>query len=370
MTGETFIATYHISCPIDQAEARAQDICVEQTVEFPPDLIEREDIHEEIIGKVLSVVKRGDDLFEADIEFATETAGRELPQLLNVLFGNISIKPGIKLVGFDLAESQYEVFKGPRFGRKGIRELLGVPDRPLVATAVKPMGLSAGELANLASKFATGEIDMIKDDHGLSDQTFCRFEDRVKQCADAVNAAVAKTGKPCLYFPNITAPIDQIRDRAHFAKEAGAGGCVISPGLVGMDTMRSIAEDDDLAMPILAHPSLLGSFTVNPTFGISHGALYGQITRLAGADATIFPSAGGRFAFTEAECKDLADRTLLPMGHLKPTLPVPAGGMTFDKIPKMLDLYGKEVILLIGGDLHRHGPDLSENCRKFVELVS
>ena len=26
-------------------------------------------------------------------------------------------------------------------------------------------------------------------------------------------------------------------------------------------------------------------------------------------------------------------------------------------------------ILPIGGDLHRHGPDLVENCRKFVELV-
>ena len=35
----------------------------------------------------------------------------------------------------------------------------------------------------------------------------------------------------------------------------------------------------------------------------------------------------------------------------------------------MLDLYERDVIFLIGGGLHRNGPDLAENGRYFRRLV-
>jgi ribulose-bisphosphate carboxylase large chain len=38
-------------------------------------------------------------------------------------------------------------------------------------------------------------------------------------------------------------------------------------------------------------------------------------------------------------------------------------------VPELCRFYGRDSILLIGGDLHRHGPDLTENCHKFIELV-
>jgi ribulose-bisphosphate carboxylase large chain len=232
------------------------------------------------------------------------------------------------------------------------------------------MGLSPGELADLAYQFALGGIDMIKDDHGLSDQSFCRFDERVERCSEAVARASEKNGKKCLYFPNITGPIEQVLARAKKAKSAGAGGVVISPGIVGLDTMRMVAEDDSIALPVLFHPALTGSFTVNARSGISHGTLYGQISRLAGADAAIFPSYGGRFSFSEEECRELVGGTELAMGRIKTSFPVPAGGMSTSRIPELLDFYGKDVILLIGGDLHRHGPDLTQNCREFVKLVT
>jgi ribulose-bisphosphate carboxylase large chain len=158
-------------------------------------------------------------------------------------------------------------------------------------------------------------------------------------------------------------------DRAHAAREAGATGLMVSPGLTGLDTMRALADDDALALPILSHPALLGSFTVSPQAGIAHGALFGQIVRLAGADATIFPNHGGRFSFTEAECRDLVDGTQRSMGALAPIFPAPAGGMSLAKVPEMRAFYGDDVVLLIGGDLHRHGGDLVANCRRFATLV-
>ncbi len=370
LCGERFRATYLIASAPEEALERARDICIEQTVEFPADLIERADIRDQVIGRVESLEEIGPERCEAVIEFAVEVAGGELTQLLNVLFGNISIKPGIRLERLDLPESMGETFRGPRFGRRGLRALLDAPKRPLLSTALKPMGLSGRELAELAADFACGGIDIIKDDHGLSDQSFCRFDDRVSRCSEAVLRAAEQTGKPCLYFPNITAPADELVDRARAAKRAGAGGLVLSPGLTGFDSMRRLADDDDIALPILSHPAFLGSFTAAPGQGISHGALYGQIGRLSGADASIFPSFGGRFSFTSEECRDIVDSTLRPMGRLAPNFPAPAGGMTLERVPELLEFYGEDVILLIGGDLHRHGSNLIEGCGRFVERTN
>jgi ribulose-bisphosphate carboxylase large chain len=286
-----------------------------------------------------------------------------------VLFCNFSIKPGFRLVRFELPDNLLRHFRGPRFGRQGLRALLGVHDRPLLSTAIKPMGLSPRELAEFAYQFALSGIDLIKDDHGLADQSFCRFEERVRRVSDAVNRANRQTGLRCLYLPNVTAPVDQIVDRAQRAKEAGAGGCLISPGLVGLDAMRRIADDARVALPIMSHPALLGSFTISSTGGIAHGALYGQISRLAGADAVIFPNYGGRFSFSEEECRDIIDGVTREMGAVSPVFPAPAGGMALDRVPELCRFYGKDSVLLIGGDLHRHGPDLAENCRRFARLV-
>ncbi len=368
--GERFRATYLIAGAPEEALERARDICLEQTVEFPADLIERADIRDQVFGRVESLEKVGPEMCEAVVEFPVEVAGRELTQLLNVLYGNVSIMSGIRLVCFDLPEPMSETFRGPRFGRQGLRALLDAPNRPLLSTALKPMGLSGGELAELAADFASGGIDIIKDDHGLTDQSFCRFDDRVSRCSEAVLRSTENTGKPCLYFPNITAPADELIKRARAAKRAGAGGFVISPGLTGFDSMRRLADDDDIALPILSHPAFLGSFTAAPGQGISHGALYGQIGRLAGADACIFPSFGGRFSFTSEECRDIVDCTLRPIGRLAPIFPTPAGGMTLDRVPELLEFYGEDVILLIGGDLHRHGSDLNEGCNRFIERTN
>jgi ribulose-bisphosphate carboxylase large chain len=57
------------------------------------------------------------------------------------------------------------------------------------------------------------------------------------------------------------------------------------------------------------------------------------------------------------------------MGPVAPIFPVPAGGMGLERVPELCRFYGRDAILLVGGDLHRHGPDLAENCRGFVRLV-
>jgi len=367
-SGDRFSVTYRLFGSEKEARAMAEDICIEQTVEFPAEEVPEGIIRDHVFGRIEHFGHGGGDGFKAVISYANEIAAGELTQFMNVVFGNSSIKPGIRVEHLDLPKSLLRAFKGPRFGRQGLRTLLHVPKRPLLSTALKPLGLSSQELADLAYQFVLGGMDIIKDDHGLSDQSCSPFEERVRLCAAAIQKGSRETGQPCLYIPNITAPHSEVMKRARIAKQAGAGGMMVAPGLIGFDLMRELADDDSLALPILTHPALQGSFVTSRN-GISHGVIFGQLARLAGADATIFPNFGGRFSFSREECKEIVFATSEPMGHLSSIFPAPGGGMSLDKVPDMLETYGQDLIFLIGGGLFRHGPDLVQNCRHFRKMV-
>ena len=368
LSGKRFVVTYSIvAANEEEARKRAVDLAFEQTVEFPADLTPAGDISDQIVGHLESLTRDGAK-YIAEISYAQESAGSETTQFLNVVFGNSSIQPGIRVEQFELTEAM-AALRGPRFGRAGLRRLLNAPSRPMLCTAIKPMGYGPAELADLAGKFALGGIDIIKDDHGLADQSFASYKERLLRCTEAVANANAKTGYKSIYMPHISAPATQIMERAKLAKEAGAGGVLICPGLTGWDAMRMVADNDEIALPVMSHPALIGSFTASPDAGLSHYAVYGQMARLFGADASVFPSWGGRFSFSKQECASIVRGSEDPMGGFASIFPTPGGGMTMDRIPEMRSVYGNEVIYLIGGGLHRHSDDLVANCHYFRELV-
>ncbi len=73
--------------------------------------------------------------------------------------------------------------------------------------------------------------------------------------------------------------------------------------------------------------------------------------RLFGAGASIFPNPGSRFGFTMECCKKISDALRGACNDLLPSLPMPAGGMTLQRVPELLDYYGRDAMLLIGGAL-------------------
>jgi len=368
VSGSRFTVEYRLAGNEADAYAMAQDICVEQTVECPIGILP-DRIRQNILGRVESIEKAPDGAHRARIGFPVEVAGTELTQLLNVIFGNVSIKPGIRVEHVEFSETLLRNFRGPRFGRNGLREVVHAQGRALFSTALKPMGLKAAGLAELAGQFATGGIDVIKDDHGLANQPFADFRERVSRCADAVNAVNQKAGLHSIYAPNVTAPADEILERARYARQMGAGGLLIAPGLTGFDAMRCLADDDGLGLPILSHPAFQGTYVLSPDHGISHQVLFGLLPRLAGADATIYPNYGGRFSFTQDECRSIVRGTEMPAGKLRPIFPAPGGGMRMDRAPELAAFYGPDTIFLIGGGLISAGPDLVENCRQFRRLI-
>ncbi|MDR1271359.1 MAG: hypothetical protein LBK82_17770 [Planctomycetaceae bacterium] len=367
LSGNRFRVIYRLSGDEAAARNRAADICAEQTVEFPVHLLPSGVIREKIVGCIEQFERQNETSWLATISYADEIAAGEFTQFLNIIFGNISIKQEIQVVAIQPSREILEGLSGPRFGIAGIRQLVYIPKRPPLFTALKPMGLSAQNLAHLAEQFAEGGIDIIKDDHGLSDQCFAPFEERVSRCADAVRKVNTRTGRKTIYVPNITSPIDLFFDRAVRAKELGAGGLMVTPGLVGWDALRRLAQMQ-LGLPIIAHPAFIGSYAINPQ-GISCRVLFGTLMRLAGADATIFPNYGGRFPLSQEDCREIVTASREKLGTMPAIFPCPAGGMELKNIRGMVQNYGNDMLVLIGSGLFSHSENLIENCRTFLEEI-
>lgn len=339
----------------------ADAIRTEQTIEFPFDLAP-EWIQETVVGRIESI--NGSSVV---ISYDPGTAGGGLVQLQNLLWGNVSLFPGVRITDLQIPDSYLAQFRGPRFGIAGLRDRFQAYGRPLLTTALKPMGMSPRELAGFGAILATAGFDMIKDDHGLSDQPWAPWRERVQVIGAAITEAADKAGTRSVYMPSLNVAADKLLDAAHFAKQHGAGALLVLPGLTGLDSMRMLADDDSLGLPIMSHPSFLGAHVVNAAQGLDHGILFGTLMRLAGADISIFPNHGGRFSFSPAECADIKDRCQAPLGSLAPIFPSPGGGMTLERIPEMVDFYGVDVALLIGGALHRG--DLATNAQAMVNAV-
>lgn len=350
--------------PGEDAAGKAELIAFEQTVELPRALLEPA-LAQRMAGRVEAVQPIGPRRALVELSFSLEAVGDDLPQCLNLLFGNISLKPGIRIVGLDWPAGLLAGLGGPGHGITGLRTLTGVHGRALLCTALKPMGLSAAQLAQRCEAFARGGIDIIKDDHGLADQPSAPFAERLARCQEAVTRANAASGGRSLYFPNVTAPAAQLPGRLAAARAAGCRGVLISPWLVGLDTLRLIRDQYGLAM--LAHPALTGSL-FGRSAGMAPELVLGDLFRLAGADAVIYPNAGGRFDFSAATCARINQHLRRPLGSLRASLPAPAGGMDVASAGHWLRRYGPDTLLLIGGSLYAQG-DLERGAAALRRVV-
>ncbi len=367
-----FSVTYWLGTASEaDARARAEEIALEQTVEIPRDIVPSGFVEDEILGRIEAITPNADTRggYLADISYSDDDIGDDFPQLLNIVFGNSSIRRDTRVETMRLSEGIQRICPGPRFGIDGLRKRAGVEQGPLLMAAIKPVGLSTRQLADLAHRFALGGMDFVKDDHGLANQPTAPFLDRLKACTDAVGDANARTGFSTAYVPNITGPADRIFERAFLAQESGAGGVMLAPSLVGFDVARALSADPEFTLPIVSHPTFGGAHVITPTTGFSHKFFFGILQRLMGVDAVVYPNFGGRFSFSRDECRSIVDGCTMDLGGLKPILPAPGGGMTFERLPEMRAAYGDTVMYLIGGALLREQSDLVGACSRLREAV-
>lgn len=355
-------AIYHVRSDARSIEARAKAIAVEQSVEMPLSAIENQSILDEIVGRVDDISEIEPRLYAVRIGLSRATVGNDAGQLINMLFGNTSLQEDVILHDAEFPDALLRHFGGPRHGLAGLRERAGAGERALTCSALKPQGLSPARLAELAARFARGGIDTIKDDHGLADQAYSPFAKRCEAIADALRAVERETGRRTGYVPSLTGDLDALRAQIAAAKNAGIDTVMVQPMIMGLSNFsRLVCENPEVAF--FAHPTLAGAARIAPPF------LFGKIFRMLGADALVFPNHGGRFGYSPELCQQIAHTALAEWHGLKPAMPVPAGGMSRERVAEMLDFYGSQVMLLIGGALLEARERLTQETAAFVAEV-
>jgi len=350
-TNERLRVTYELTCvPSEKPEKIAIGIAYEQTVELPDDCITDEE-RDRVVGEIEELEAIGDGQWRAVLSYTADLIGGSLVQLLNLIYGNISLHRGIRLVEVDLPVSLFEDLPGPRFGVGGLRDLCGVREgRPLTCAVAKPVGSSVEELAERCRQLALGGIDLIKDDHSLADQGWAPFYERVAQCQTAIHQANKEVGGSTVYLPTLTASGAELAERADYLESIGCRGATVIPLYQGLETVRGLAAKSELAL--LGHPSGSGVFFQDGS-GIAPDVLLGQIYRLAGCDAVNFPRAGGRFPLSQAMEGRIVHNLQVPMGPVRPSCPAPGGSVEVDTIGPWLDLYGPDAVFVVGASLFR-----------------
>ena len=352
----TYIVTATNPADLD---ARVESLLLEQTVELPRAALRDPFVLENIVGRLASLRALDAARHEAVIDFPIAATADDPAQFLNVLFGNSSLQEHVQLADFALPSDwpgRRNALPGPKFGAAGIRKIIGVPDRALTSTALKPIGLSLARLAELCALFAQAGVDIIKDDHGLANHSFHPFRDRVRACQKAVQESNRASGRSSIYAPNLIGTPSVLLEQLKFAQDEGVGAVMIAPMLLGLPGLAEIVARP-ATVPIIGHPSFGGATRIAPEL------LYGKLFSLYGADATIFANFGGRFTYSRETCGRIAGELARPgTPGLAPTFPMPAGGIKYKQVADILEFYGRDVVLLIGGGLYEAGRRRGPAC--------
>ena len=366
------IATFQARIKTQSIERLALALADEQTtgtwIKVGADSVEKKKRFGAQVVSIYEVPDLGSDVVEelpplyiVQLAIPMDNIGTSLSMLLTTVFGNISAAGMLKLIDLAFPKRYIEQFTGPKFGVEGIREVLGVKDRPLLNAMIKPnIGWTPEEGAEIFYNAAKGGVDIIKDDELLqADGDFCPLEKRVKLFMEKERQVFEETGERTLYSVNITDRNDKIKENAYRAIEYGANSLMLNTYTAGYGALQMLSEDPNINVPILAHVDFVGAYASSTYTGISAPLAIGKLTRLAGGDFQINGHPWGKFPVPYKVFYRSFKFFTQPWWNIKPMMYACSGGTTQLVVKKMVDSLGTDIILAAGGGVHGH-PDGSE----------
>jgi ribulose-bisphosphate carboxylase large chain len=278
-------------------------------------------------------------------------------QLLASIAGNIfglDALSNLRLLDISFPVKMTKQFPGPRYGIRGLRKLLGVTKRPFLGTIIKPkMGLSPREHARVAYEAWMGGCDLVKDDENLTNQSFNPFKKRVESTLNMKEKAEDKTGEKKGYIVNITAPsVEELYSRQDFVLEHGGQYVMLDVIIAGYLTLQSL-RNRNLESAIHAHRAMHAAFTRNRKHGI-HMAVLAKVLRLSGVDQLHIGSLLGKMEGSREEVLYSKDVLTQKWKNIKRVLPVASGGLNPVLIPGLIEGFGRDFVIQMGGGIHGH----------------
>ncbi|MHA1370066.1 MAG: RuBisCO large subunit C-terminal-like domain-containing protein [Promethearchaeota archaeon] len=297
-------------------------------------------------------------------------AKKDIPMLFSTVVGNISLMGRLKVIDIELPKSFLKDFKGPKFGITGIRKILDVKERPLLNNMIKPCtGHTAEVGAELAYKAAVGGVDCVKDDELIANPPFNTIEERIVKYMEAIDRANAEKGEKTLYAINITSRTPDIFEFADKVQELGANCIMINYLTTGFTILRQLAEDPSVKVPIMAHMDFAGVYYSDPYSGMSSYLTLGKFPRICGADIIVTPCPYGKAPFLDDNYKLTLKNQTYPLLHIRPTMPMPSGGITPNMVPAAVRDAGKDIMIGSGGGIHAHPEGPTAGAKAFRQAI-
>lgn len=356
-SGRYIIEHYRFECEIDPEEAAAH-LCEEHSTAQWRRVGVNEDFRPEHGAKLIDLKvigesdrsvwnfphNKGKKFYTVEVKMAHPhiNFGPKLPNLLTVVAGEgVFFTPGItaiKLLDLELPEEYLQHFEGPRFGVRGVREMLEISDRPIFLGVVKPnIGLKPAAFAELAYQSWLGGLDAPKDDEMLADVSYSPIAERTRILGGLKKKAEAETGEKKMFIANITDEVDRLVALHDLVVANGLNAVMLNSWPVGLSAARMLRKHAKI--PMVAHFDFIAAFSRVPFFGMST-ALATKLQRLAGFDVILFPGVSDRMRTDPAEVIANVKACLEPWGGIKPSLPVPGGSDWAGNLPKLFEMFG------------------------------
>ncbi|MBW2091989.1 MAG: ribulose 1,5-bisphosphate carboxylase [Deltaproteobacteria bacterium] len=281
----------------------------------------------------------------------------QVPMVLTATIGNISMAPNLKLIDLRMPKATLQYYQGPQFGIDGWYKALDLePTRPLLNNMIKPCSGYPLEVGlDLFRKAALGGCDVIKDDELIANMKYNDAVKRVHAYMETERQVFEETGEHTLYCVNVTDRLPRMFDLAKRCVDAGANAMMVNYVAVGFEGLRALAEDPAINVPILAHMDVAGAYYMSPNQGISSPLIFGKIARICGADAIVMPfSLGGKGIYMHERFLMSVRNLTYPFGDLKPTMPMPSGGITPANVADTVSALGIKIQIGSGGGVHAH----------------
>jgi ribulose-bisphosphate carboxylase large chain len=249
-----------------------------------------------------------------------------------------------RLLKLEFPDIVKSAFLGPKYGIKGIREYIGIQDRPVLGGIIKPKtGITPDILLKMVQELVEGGVNFIKEDEILSNPDFCPISVRVPLIMDYIK----QSGKKVIYAVCINSDFPYVIDRVRQVHELG-GNAVHINFWNGLGVYKAVRELD---LPIFVHFQKSGDkILTDKTHRFSID--FSVICQLAGMMGVDFIHAGMWGGYSSTEKDELSN--ILTELHKHDVLPALSCGMHPGLVGAIEKNFGIQFMANTGGAIHGH----------------